>query len=184
MREIAREAHDLLDAHAARREEDAQFRWDDDSVAYFRDDPPDVTERRLLAAKDWQRIRFDNGFDWISGPVEYGGRGLSPVHETVYAGIESEYDVPDTGTLGIVGLGMIGPTILAHGQRGVKDRCLPAMYRGDVIACQPFSEPGAGSDPAGLSTRAVPDFRRAKSAELLFGGPPSTTSDSLRRMRI
>jgi alkylation response protein AidB-like acyl-CoA dehydrogenase len=57
----------------------------------------------------------------------------------------------------VIGLGMIGPTILAHGQQAVKDRYLPAMYRGDVIACQLFSEPDAGSDLAGLRTRAVPE---------------------------
>jgi hypothetical protein len=53
MREFAREARDFLDAHAAGREEDAQFRWGegDDSVAYFRDDPPDVTERRAKSAE-------------------------------------------------------------------------------------------------------------------------------------
>src|SRR5262249_10530865 len=71
--------------------------------------------------------------------------------------IESEYEVPDTGTLSVIGLGMIGPTILAHGQQAIKDRYLPALYRGDIIACQLFSEPGAGSDLAGLQTRAVAD---------------------------
>src|SRR5208337_1332421 len=85
----------------------------------------------------------------------YGAPGLTPVHELVYDGIESEYDVPDTGTLSVIGLGMIGPTILAHGQQAVKDRYLPAMYLGDVIACQLFSEPEAGSDLASLQTRAV-----------------------------
>jgi len=54
---------------------------------------------------------------WISGPAQYGGRGLSPVHELLYDTVEADYDVPDTGTLSVVGLGMIGPTILAHGQR-------------------------------------------------------------------
>jgi acyl-CoA dehydrogenase len=63
--------------------------------------------------------------------------------------------VPDTGTLSVVGLGMIGPTILAHAQQAVKDRYLPAMYRGDVIACQLFSEPEAGSDLAAVWTLAV-----------------------------
>jgi alkylation response protein AidB-like acyl-CoA dehydrogenase len=158
VREFAREAREFLDAHAPRAEH-AEFRWGegDDTVAYFHDDPPDVTERKLHAAKDWQRTKYENGFGWISGPPEYGGRGLSPVHELIYNSIESEYDVPDTGTLSVVGLGMIGPTILAHGQQVVKDRYLPAMYRGDVIACQLFSEPGAGSDLASLQTRAVAD---------------------------
>lgn len=158
VREFAGETREFLDAHAARAER-AEFRWGegDDTMAYFHDDPPDVTERRLRAARDWQRTRYENGFGWISGPPQYGGRGLTPVHELVYSGIEAEYDVPDTGTLSVVGLGMIGPTILTHGQQAVKDRYLPAMYRGDVIACQLFSEPGAGSDLASLATRAVAD---------------------------
>jgi acyl-CoA dehydrogenase len=125
-------------------------------VAYFSVDPPEAEEQKLDAARGWQRIRYENGFGWISGPPEYGGRGLAPLHELLYDAIESEYEVPDTGTLSVIGLGMIGPTILAHGQPASKDRYLPAMYRGDVIACQLFSEPAAGSDLASLQTRAVP----------------------------
>ena len=155
--QFTREVRAFLDAHAPRAAERAAFRWGegDDRVAYFGADPPEVEERKLRAARDWQRTRYTCGFGWISGPPEYGGRGLTPVHELVYDGIESEYDVPDTGTLSVIGLGMIGPTILAHGQQAVKDYYLPAMYRGDVIACQLFSEPEAGSDLAGLQTRAV-----------------------------
>jgi alkylation response protein AidB-like acyl-CoA dehydrogenase len=125
-------------------------------VAYFSADPPDVAELKLTAARDWQRTRYENDLGWISGPEEYGGRGLSPAHELVYASMEAEYDVPDTGVLSVIGLGMIGPTILAHAQQHVKDRYLPAMYQGDVIACQLFSEPGAGSDLASVRTRATP----------------------------
>ncbi len=156
--QFTQEVRDFLDAHAPKMAERAAFRWGhgDDRVAYFGADPPEVEERKLRAARGWQRTRYSSGFGWISGPPEYGGRGLTPVHELVYDAIESEYDVPDTGTLSVIGLGMIGPTILAHGQPAVKDRYLPAMYRGDVIACQLFSEPGAGSDLASLATRAVP----------------------------
>ena len=158
VREFARQAREFLDAHATRAEQ-AEFRWGqgEDTVAYFNADPPDVKDVKLSAAKDWQRTRYENGFGWISGPPEYGGQGLTPVHELIYNSIESEYDVPDTGTLSVIGLGMIGPTILAHGQQAIKDRYLPALYRGDITACQLFSEPGAGSDLAGLQTRAVPD---------------------------
>jgi alkylation response protein AidB-like acyl-CoA dehydrogenase len=157
MRQFEREAREFLDAHAVPATEHAQFRWGEgsDGVAYFSADPPEVEERKLHAAKAWQRTRYDHGFGWISGPPEYGGRGLTPVHELLYDAIESRYEVPDTGTLSVIGLGMIGPTILAHGQQHVKDRYLPAMYRGDVIACQLFSEPEAGSDLASLQTRAV-----------------------------
>jgi acyl-CoA dehydrogenase len=149
---------DFLDTHARRAAEPGQFTWGegDDRVAYFSAEPPEVEERKLDAARGWQRIRYENGFGWISGPPGYGGRGLTPLHELLYDAIESEYEVPDTGTLSVIGLGMIGPTILAHGQPAIKDRYLPAMYRGDVIACQLFSEPEAGSDLASLQTHAVP----------------------------
>ena len=155
--QFTQEVRAFLDAHAPRVAERARFRWGegDDRVAYFGADPPEVEERKLRAARGWQRTRYSSGFGWISGPPEYGGRGLTPVHELAYDAIESEYDVPDTGTLSVIGLGMIGPTILAHGQPAIKDRYLPAMYRGDVIACQLFSEPEAGSDLASLATRAV-----------------------------
>jgi acyl-CoA dehydrogenase len=158
VREFARQAREFLDAHATRAAQ-AEFRWGqgEDTVAYFKADPPDVRDVKLQAAKDWQRTRYENGFGWISGPPEYGGQGLTPAHELIYNSIESEYDVPDTGTLSVIGLGMIGPTILAHGQQAIKDRYLPALYGGDIIACQLFSEPGAGSDLAGLQTRAVAD---------------------------
>jgi alkylation response protein AidB-like acyl-CoA dehydrogenase len=157
MQDFTRQAREFLDAHAARADGRAEERWGegDDRVAYFSADPPDVEEQNVRAARDWQRTRYEHGFGWISGPPEYGGRGLTPVHDLVYDAIEAEYNVPDTGTLSVIGLGMIGPTILAHGQQAVKDRYLPAMYRGDVIACQLFSEPEAGSDLASLQTRAV-----------------------------
>jgi alkylation response protein AidB-like acyl-CoA dehydrogenase len=171
--DFARQAREFLDAHAARPAGRAQFRWGegDDSVAYFSADPPEVEERKLRDARDWQRTRYSGGFGWISGPPQYGGRGLTPVHDLVYDSIESEYDVPDTGTLSVVGLGMIGPTILAHGQQAIKDRYLPAMYRGDVIACQLFSEPEAGSDLASLQARAV-----ASEGEWILDGQKVWTS--------
>ncbi|WP_433461892.1 acyl-CoA dehydrogenase family protein [Spirillospora sp. CA-128828] len=159
------EVRAFLDAHAAAggvgagKGEGKSFAWGtgDDRVAYFSSDPPEVEKRKIQEARDWQRTRYENGFGWITGPGEYGGRGLTPVHEMVYNAVEAEYGVPDTGVLSVVGLGMIGPTILAHARPHVKDRWLPEMYRGDAIACQLFSEPEAGSDLASVQTRAVRD---------------------------
>jgi acyl-CoA dehydrogenase len=149
----------FLDAHVRRLPERDAFVWGegDDRMAYFGADPPEVEQANLARAREWQRTRYDNGFGWISGPARYGGQELTPVHDMVYDAIESEYDVPDTGMLSVVGLGMIGPTILAHARDPIKDQWLPAMYRGDAIACQLFSEPGAGSDLASVATRAVRD---------------------------
>lgn len=157
MQDFAVEARRFLDAHVAKALDRTAFTWGegDDSMAYFSSLPPEEEHEHVQRARAWQRIRHENGFGWITGPAEYGGRGLTPVHDLLYDAVESEYDVADTGVLSVIGLGMIGPTILAHAQPHIKDRWLPAMYRGDAIACQLFSEPGAGSDLASVATRAV-----------------------------
>jgi len=157
MQDFAAEARRFLDAHVAKAPGRTAVAWGegDDSMAYFSSLPPDEEREFVQRAREWQRIRHENRFGWITGPVEYGGRGLTPVHDLLYDAVESEYDVADTGVLSVIGLGMIGPTILAHAQPHIKDRWLPAMYRGDAIACQLFSEPGAGSDLASVATRAV-----------------------------
>ncbi|MET7725116.1 acyl-CoA dehydrogenase family protein [Streptomyces mirabilis] len=159
MQDFAAEARRFLDAQVAKAPDRAAVAWGegDDSMAYFSSLPPEEEAEQVQRAREWQGTRYENGFGWITGPPEYGGRGLTPVHDLLYDAIESEYAVPDTGVLGVVGLGMIGPTILAHAQPHIRERWLPAMYRGDAIACQLFSEPGAGSDLASVATRAVRD---------------------------
>jgi alkylation response protein AidB-like acyl-CoA dehydrogenase len=157
MEEFSAEVRAFLDASAERRPDPSQaVRWGagEDRIAYFSTDPPEVDHANAQRAREWQRRRYDAGLGWIPGPVEFGGRGLSTAHDLAYDTIESEYDVPDTGVLSVIGLGMIGPTILAHAQPHIKQSYLPAMYSGEVIACQLFSEPGAGSDLASLSTKA------------------------------
>lgn len=157
--DFSREARAFLDAHARRRESEERFRWGEGSqrVGYFSTAPAEEEAAAVVEAKAWQRTRFENGFGWLTGPAEYGGRDLGQVHALVYNALESEYDVPDTGVLDVIGLGMIGPTILAHGTPELRERYLRAMYSGEVIACQLFSEPAAGSDLAGVTTRAVRD---------------------------
>jgi alkylation response protein AidB-like acyl-CoA dehydrogenase len=160
MDEFVAEVRAFLDANATRRADgDADVEWGSgpDRIAYFSADPPEVDAAKAAEARAWQRRRYEAGFGWITGPPEYGGRELSAVHDLLYDGIEAEYDVPDTGMLAVIGLGMIGPTILAHALPPIKDRYLPAMYSGDIVACQLFSEPGAGSDLASLTTKAVRD---------------------------
>ncbi|MBW3650580.1 MAG: acyl-CoA dehydrogenase family protein, partial [Actinobacteria bacterium] len=121
---------------------------------------PDKTLEEDLAevaeARDWRRRVYDAGFGWITGPPEYGGRGLPTSYQRIWAELEARFDTPSQVPFGI-GLGMVAPTILAHGTEAAKQRYLPAMYRGDVVACQLFSEPAAGSDLASLQTKAVRD---------------------------
>lgn len=154
--EVAR----FLERNASPRriDEDSRFVWGegDDSVAMFEEIDPEEERRNLASAKEWRGTRFDAGLGWITGPTDYGGRGLSPAHERLYGQMEAGYSTPDTSHFGI-GLGMVAPTILSHGTDVVKDAYLRKMWRGDIVACQLFSEPGAGSDLASLQTRAEQD---------------------------
>jgi acyl-CoA dehydrogenase len=138
--------------------EDKPFVWGegDDDIGLFEEVDRDEEQVALKEAQEWRAKRYDAGFGWITGPQEYGGRGLTTAHDRVYASIEGRYDIPDQQFFGI-GLGMVAPTILAHAQQNVRDAYLSKMYRGDIVGCQLFSEPGAGSDLASLQTRAVRD---------------------------
>jgi alkylation response protein AidB-like acyl-CoA dehydrogenase len=114
-------------------------------------DHPDYTKR----CKEWQHTMYEGGWGAITWPVEYGGKGLSGWHQSIFNQEAAHYDVA-TGAFA-VGIGMCGPTLIAHGTEEQKQRFLPAMIRGEEVWCQLFSEPEAGSDLAGLKTRAVRD---------------------------
>jgi len=86
-------------------------------------------------------------------PKEYGGLGATPAEVAIVRRELGEFDVPDLYPY-LVGLELIGPTLLAHGTPEQCARWLPSIATGEEIWCQLFSEPGAGSDLAGLSTRA------------------------------
>ncbi len=126
---------------------------DDNPAALFRDHGDD--DAYLAEARSWQARLHDAGWTGISWPVEYGGRGLTQMHEIAWRVCAAGYDLP-TEVFGI-GLGMAGPTVLAWGTEEQKQRWLRPMLRGDDIWCQMFSEPNAGSDVAGVRTRAVHD---------------------------
>jgi len=110
----------------------------------------------VAAARAWQAELFEAGLAWVDGPREYGGRGLTAAHARLVRAIAADYQVPNTSCF-MVSHDIVGPTILAHGTAEQKERWLPALWRGDVIACQLFSEPEAGSDLASLRTTAVRD---------------------------
>jgi len=155
--EFLDEARQFLDANAERRT-DAGRVWGEgsDEVAIFAEHTPEQDRVEVGAAKEWRAKVYDAGFGWITGPTQWGGRDLASSYEKAYRALESQYDTPSQAAFGI-GLGMIAPTIQSHGTEAAKDRYLPAMYRADVVACQLFSEPEAGSDLAGLKTRAIRD---------------------------
>ncbi|MEE9279116.1 MAG: acyl-CoA dehydrogenase family protein [Myxococcota bacterium] len=106
-------------------------------------------------AQAWQAKKADGGWACISWPTEYGGRGGTAIQNVIWGQEESRFRVAPN-IFGI-GLGMGGPTIMTHGTPEQKQRWLPKMLRGEEIWCQLFSEPSAGSDLAGLRTRAERD---------------------------
>lgn len=109
----------------------------------------------LRAAKDYQRRKAEAGFAGITWPREYGGRAGTPIEQVIWTQEETEYLAP-RGYFEI-GLGMCMPTLFAYGTEEQKRRYTPVALRGEEIWCQLFSEPGAGSDLAGLRTRSVRD---------------------------
>ncbi|MEY3360289.1 MAG: hypothetical protein RL531_8 [Actinomycetota bacterium] len=151
------EARAFLDANLERRGEET-FVWGEGSerVGVLEEKSAEQEAHDLAAAKEWKSKEFDAGFGWITGPEEYGGAGLGREFDRAYREVASRYSMPNQSQFGI-GLGMVAPTILAHATPEVKDAYLRRMWRGDIVGCQLFSEPVAGSDLAGIQTRAVRD---------------------------
>jgi alkylation response protein AidB-like acyl-CoA dehydrogenase len=156
--DFAASARKFLEANAERKQVKTKFTWGEgtDNVSMFEERSRDAEAEMLAKAKDWQAKRFDAGFAWITGPTEFGGSGLTPVHERAYNAVEREYRTAPLGAFQI-GLGMVAPTILDHASDAAKAKYLKAMWRADIVACQLFSEPGAGSDLASVQAKAERD---------------------------
>ena len=88
----------------------------------------------------------------VTWPAEYGGQGLGPLQQVVVNQEIGRAGVP--GIFDVIGVGMLGPTLIAHGDEEQKQRHLGPMLHADEVWCQLFSEPAAGSDLAGIQTRA------------------------------
>ena len=158
LEEFEQEARAFLDANAKKKEAEKKFVWGEgsDKVAVFEEKDRDAELADVRKACEWRAKKFDAGFGWITGPETYGGRGLTNAHERLYLQLEGQYQVPNQSAF-TIGLGMVAPTILAHATDKAKDLYLRKMYRGDIVGCQLFSEPGAGSDLASLQTKAERD---------------------------
>jgi alkylation response protein AidB-like acyl-CoA dehydrogenase len=154
---FAAEVLRFLETEASRRPPDGVV-WGEgsDSVAIFHETTAAAEAAEVAAARRWQARRWGAGLGWITGPPEYGGRGLPLTHERLYRALEAEFEVPDVSPLRI-GIGTVGPAVMAHGTEEQRRRVAVGIQRGDVVACQLFSEPDAGSDLAGVRTRAVRD---------------------------
>jgi alkylation response protein AidB-like acyl-CoA dehydrogenase len=107
----------------------------------------------LKAAKTWQALKVDHGFACITWPTELSGPAGSTMESVIFTQEEEQFDIP----LGIfqVRLGICMPTVIKLSREDVKQRFVKPALRGEEIWCQLFSEPAAGSDLAGIRTRAV-----------------------------
>jgi alkylation response protein AidB-like acyl-CoA dehydrogenase len=106
----------------------------------------------LRARREWQGKLAEGGLAGVTWPTEYGGQGLGPIEQVTVNQEIGAAGVP--GILDVIGVGMLGPTIIAHGTDEQKGRYLGPMLHGDEVWCQLFSEPAAGSDLAGIQSRA------------------------------
>jgi alkylation response protein AidB-like acyl-CoA dehydrogenase len=107
---------------------------------------------------DWSRKLHEAGYAGLTWPLEYGGGGRSQRYQAIFLEESARAGAPSH--VGVIGLGMAGPTIISHGTAAQKARYLHRMLSAEEIWCQGFSEPGAGSDLAGVRTSARPDGDR------------------------
>jgi alkylation response protein AidB-like acyl-CoA dehydrogenase len=116
---------------------------------------PDEEAEQLAAARDWQRTKFDAGWAGVHWSSDFGGRGGTPIEALIFRQEELRYDVPADAL--VVGLDWLGPAVAELAAPELAAAVLPSLLRGDSVWCQLFSEPAAGSDLAGLETKAQRD---------------------------
>ena len=104
-------------------------------------------------AKEWAKRLYEGGYAGLTWPKEHGGAGAPYSYQAIFLEESARAETPEH--IGVIGLGMAGPTIMVHGTEEQKTQHLRKTLSGDEIWCQGFSEPGSGSDLASLRTRAV-----------------------------
>lgn len=126
----------------------------------------------IASRRAWQRRLAEAGMAGVAWPREYGGQGLGPIEQVTVNQEISRADVP--GILDVIGIGMLGPCLIAHGTEEQKNRYLGPMLHGDEVWCQLFSEPAAGSDLAAVQTRA----RRSENGGWTLSGQKVWTTNA------
>jgi alkylation response protein AidB-like acyl-CoA dehydrogenase len=134
----------------------AQVRsWLKDNAQEYITPIPTGTDAYIAHAKSWLAKKAAAGYIGIVWPKVVGGQGGTPMQHIIFHQEEGRYFTPNAPTE--IGLGMCIPTVFTHGSPEVVTRYVAPAMRGDEIWCQLFSEPGAGSDLAGIRTRAERD---------------------------
>ncbi|MBA2318233.1 MAG: acyl-CoA dehydrogenase family protein [Euzebyales bacterium] len=117
--------------------------------------PPTSTAEGVAAHQAWERRLYEAGYAAIHWPKAYGGRDADMLSVAIFSEEYARADGPER--VNVLALGLAGPTLMVYGTDEQKARWLPGMLSCEDIWCQGFSEPGAGSDLAGLTTTAVRD---------------------------
>jgi len=117
----------------------------------------DEMDPRTAPVEKFRSRQYDLGLAWVSFPEGYGGLGVPPNLQREVDRRLGEAGAAPPGAREFFGLTMAGPTVVTHGSDELRTRLLRRMFTGEEAWCQLFSEPGSGSDLAGLSTRAVRD---------------------------
>lgn len=115
----------------------------------------DDSEHRFEYLRAWQKKMYEAGWVGLSWPKEYGGRGATLMEQTIF--IEEMARAAAPPLINVLGLSLLGPTLIAYGTEAQKQRFLANILSADEIWCQGYSEPNAGSDLASLRTEAVLD---------------------------
>lgn len=150
-------AHAWLSSVARLREEHERWGEGDDSVAVFENWTVEQEREHTEKVRRWEQQKFDASWGALSWPAEFGGQGLPKYYELIFDEEQSRFDLPKRTELFAVTQQLIAPTIAAWGTDEQKARFVRALLRTDLMACQLFSEPDAGSDLASVRTRAVRD---------------------------
>jgi alkylation response protein AidB-like acyl-CoA dehydrogenase len=111
-------------------------------------------DRRTWVEEYWRPVLVGNGMFAVAWPAEYGGGGLTQLEQVVLAEEFARADVPIQGYNDQLSVGLLGPTLIRWGRPDQKEYFLPRIISGEHVWAQGYSEPGAGSDLAGLQTRA------------------------------
>jgi alkylation response protein AidB-like acyl-CoA dehydrogenase len=121
---------------------------------WFEQNRPGTLET-LEDRRAWHRQLYDAGFVGMGWPKEYGGQEASPIEQAIVGEEMVRAQVP--GTINSLGIGFIGPTLIAHGTEAQKQRYVKKILTAEELWCQLYSEPDSGSDLASLKTSAVRD---------------------------
>lgn len=140
--------------------EEANFRkevsdWLKENVKKIPEAEDTSENSSLERARAWMQIKHESGWACLHWPKEYGGRDATAMERVIYSQEESKYRLPNG--FYEIGQGMAGPVMMMYATEKQKEKFLPPMANGKEIWCQLFSEPGAGSDLAGIKTKSELD---------------------------